>query len=366
MRYRIEKDTIGEKQVPAEAYYGIGSLRSKETFSITKHGLIRQMIKSFASIKKAAAKANGDVGLLDKEIANAISLSCDEILNGRLHGQFITDVIQGGSGNSMNVNANEVIANRANELLGGEKGKYDLVHPINHVNLNQNSRQVVITAGKLSTIRLTKKMIGEAKKLYNAYLDKINEYNLEKSDYQIGQELLTFADILDRDIKRVNAAILGLLDINVLHPSMMDSDSFEKKYIKYLAQFSGEPVKQAKNAVDNDQNIDAFIWVSSAIKTLISNLSKISNDLVILEKQDKVQIPQVDELSDPVVIEMVKQVSFYIMGNDLTIARAVEAGELESNIYLPIIYGCLFESINLLRRTIRIFREKTIEGLIIK
>ena len=142
MRYRIEKDVLGEKKVPAEAYYGIGSLRSKETYQITKRGIIRQMIKSFANIKKTAAKTNNDLGYLDKDVAYAIVLSCEEILNGRLHGQFITDLVQGGSGNSMNTNANEVIANRANELMGGEKGKYDLVSP-EDVNLNQDSYEVV-------------------------------------------------------------------------------------------------------------------------------------------------------------------------------------------------------------------------------
>ena len=155
MRYRIEKDYLGEKKVPAEAYYGIGSLRSKETYQITKHGIIRQMIKAFAYIKKAAAKTNQDLNFIEKESANAIMLSCDEILNGRLHGQFITDIVQGGSGRSMNANANEVIANRANELMGGEKGKYDLIS-VEMVDLNQNPNEIILWAGKLSIIRLTK------------------------------------------------------------------------------------------------------------------------------------------------------------------------------------------------------------------
>ena len=143
-------------QVPAEAYYGIQTLRGKNNFAITKRGLSRQMIKGLAAVKKAAANANADVGLLDADRARAISLSCDEILNGRLHGQFITDLIQGGAGTSMNMNANEVIANRAKEMLGGEKGKYDIVHPLDHVNCGQSTNDVVPTAGKIAAYRQTK------------------------------------------------------------------------------------------------------------------------------------------------------------------------------------------------------------------
>lgn len=171
MRYRFEEDSLGKVQIPAEAYYGIGAFRSKELFQITKHGLCRQMIKAFSVIKKSAAKANLDLGLLPADVAEAISLSCDEIINGRLHGQFVTDVIQGGSGASMNSNANEVIANRANEMLGGEKGKYNFVNP-KHVNLGQNTGDVVLLAGKITTIRLTKKLLAEAKNCTTRILTK--------------------------------------------------------------------------------------------------------------------------------------------------------------------------------------------------
>ena len=169
MRFRIEKDDLGERQVPAEAYYGIQTLRSRENFQISKRPISRQMIKALATVKKAAAKANYDAGFISKEVCNAIGLACDEILNGRLHGQFITDLVQGGAGTSMNMNANEVIANRANEMLGSEKGRYDKVHPINHVNFCQSANDVVPTAGKIATYRLSKKLIVEMKKLANAY-----------------------------------------------------------------------------------------------------------------------------------------------------------------------------------------------------
>lgn len=365
MRYRIERDELGEKKVPAQAYYGIGSLRSKETYQITKHGMIRQMIKSYANIKKTAAKTNSDFGLLDKEVANAIVLSCEEILNGRLHGQFITDVVQGGSGNSMNANANEVIANRANELMGGEKGKYDLVR-IEDVNLNQDSFEVVLIAGKLSMIRLTKKLLTEAKKLYNSFYGKIDEYNLSRyTDYSIGQQLHAFGTKIDRNMKRINAAISPLLEISVSARNLpAEQESlYVRKFIKYLVQHSGEAVHLTKNILDNKQNLDAFAWISASLKMLIADLSKLATDLELLEKSGKITIPDVDTAGHYVVFDMIKQVSFYIMGNNLTIARSVEAGKLEKNIYLPIIYACYFEMCNMIRRSMRVLRENVIENL---
>ena len=176
MRYRIEQDALGEKQISAEAYYGIHTLRGKENFDLTKRGINRQMIKALATIKKSAAFANFDMGNLDNEYAKAIGLSCDEILNGRLHGQFITDLIQGGGGIGMNMNANEIIANRANEMLGGTKGNYEYVHPLDHVNFGQSSNDDIQTAGKIAAIRMSKKLLVELKKLQNALNDKKEEY----------------------------------------------------------------------------------------------------------------------------------------------------------------------------------------------
>jgi aspartate ammonia-lyase len=364
MRYRIEKDYLGEKKVPAEAYYGIGSLRSKETYQITKHGIIRQMIKAFAYIKKAAAKTNQDLNFIEKESANAIMLSCDEILNGRLHGQFITDIVQGGSGRSMNANANEVIANRANELMGGEKGKYDLIS-VEMVDLNQNPNEIILWAGKLSIIRLTKKLLTEAKKLYNSYLVKINEYSL--TDEDIAHEFRAFGTNLDRNMKRINQALTSLLEISVT-ADMVDEDkrsSYVQKFAKNLAQYSGQALHLSKNILDNKRHLDPIAWVSTTLRMLASDLSKIATDIQIMDNQKRIEIPMVDSAGRYVVIEMIKQVSFYIMGNDMTVARAIEAGEEEENSFLPIIYACMFEMCNMIRRTMRTLREHVIEDLII-
>lgn len=366
MRYRTEKDGLGKKQIPAEAYYGIGSLRSKDTFQLSKHGLCRQMIKAIAIIKKAAAKANLDLQLITREVADAIVLSCDEILNGRLHGQFITDVVQGGSGASMNTNANEVIANRANEMLGGEKGKYNLVHPLRDVDFGQNSADVVLLAGKITTIRLVKKLLTETKKLHNSYYAKAEEYGSKRN--ATGLELAAFAGVLERDMKKIDTSALALHEISFHYAPEGEeyNEEYTNKFMKYLCAFSGENFVLARNGYDISRNLDSLLWMASALKIASVNLAKVAGDINILANSGKMIISQqITETQEPIVIDMVKQVSAYIMGNELTISRSIEAGELAGNAYFPIIFACMFEMINLLRRTSRIFREKVIEELVL-
>lgn len=363
MRYRLEKDQYGEKRVPLEAYFGAGAQRSKDLFQIAKHGLNRQMIKAFASIKKSAAKANNDCGNIDASVENAISLACDELLNGRLHGQFITDLVQGGSGIAMNMNANEVIANRANELLGGEKGKYDKVHPENHVNLNQDSINVVLMASKFSTVRLIKKLITETKKLLTSINEKVNEYELGKGAYSFGQEILALASNLERDMKRVSSSLTNLLEVNVTIPNVISEDDvFTKKYIKYLSQFIGENIKQIKNPIVFERSLDDVSQASASLKSMMSNVAKGAGDLLLLHEKGRLKLDD-DAI---MTIEVIKQISFYVMGNDLTIQRSVESGELDKNIYIPIIFACIFEMINMIRRAIRVYKESTIQTLVIE
>lgn len=375
MRYRLEKDKIGELKLPAEAYYGIHTGRSKETFALTKHGLNRQMIKALSNIKKSAAKTNYQIGLLDKKVSEAIILSCDEILNGRLHGQFITDLIQGGSGVSMNMNANEVLANRSNEMLGGKKGVYDLVHPINDVNLNQSSAEVVLLAGKMTSIKLIKKLLTEAKKLSNSYGSLISNMKSQKDDqFSIVNEFKAFKNSLDRDIKKVDKSLEYFHEISIgssyFETKKRVEGNYIKLFIKNLNDYIGENFIQSKEIIDNSRNLDCFVIASSALRNLVINLSKSSFDMRKMIEDKKISIPQVYETMtsgeiNPVVLEMVNQISFYVMGNDITIARSVEAGVYEKNIYLPMIFACLFEMINLSRRTIRTLREKVVDGIII-
>ncbi|MFA5543392.1 MAG: aspartate ammonia-lyase [Bacilli bacterium] len=387
MRFRIEKDDLGERQVPAEAYYGIQTLRSRENFQISKRPISRQMIKGLATVKKAAAKANYDAGYISKDVCNAIGLACDEILNGRLHGQFITDLVQGGAGTSMNMNANEVIANRANEMLGSEKGKYDKVHPINHVNFCQSANDVVPTAGKIATYRLSKKLIVEMKKLVNAYYDKAKEYEnvitiskthlLDSVPMTFGQLFNALASSVERDIKKIEYAMSSLLEINiggtVIGTGLNADTTYYKKVAKYISQYTGENFKQAKNMVDATRHLDAFAWLSSAIKTFALNINKHATDLRLMDAVfNSIILPKVQPGStinpgkiNPVIPEMIHQVVLYMQGNDLTICNAVANGDMELNVNLPIILACLFENINFIRRAVRTLREKAIEGLVV-
>lgn len=389
MRYRIEKDLLGQKQVPAEAYYGIETLRGKENFEITKRGICRQMIKALAIVKKSAAKANMDASNIDDSVGKAIMLACDEILNGRLHGQFVTDLIQGGAGTSMNMNANEVIANRANELLGGRKGIYNFVHPNDHVNFGQSTNDVIQTAGKIAVVKQLKKLQVELKKLYNSYLNKTDEFKdviimgrthlQEALPLRLGQEFNAYASVLNRDMKRIDSAIDALLEVNMgataIGTSLNANEKYRKKVIYYLNKFSGEDIRPAKDLIDATRNFDTFGQVSSALKLLATNLSKTASDLRLMASTgingySEITLPHVQPGSsimpgkyNPVVPEMINQVCFYVIGLDVTITKAIEAGQLELNVFGPIILMSLFEQITTLRRGARTFNNLAISGI---
>lgn len=385
MKVRIEKDELGIKEIPYEAYYGIQTLRSKENFDIVQKPISRNMIKALAIIKKAAARANYDAGLISKEVSDAIALASDEILNGRLHGQFITDLIQGGAGTSINMNANEVIANRANEMLGGKKGEYNFVHPIDHVNLSQSTNDVMPTAGKIAAIKLTKKLLVEMKKLANAYGNlekKFKDVIVVSKTHLQDSVLITFGQIfkaiknsVERDMKNIENAIMELNEVNmggtIVGTGVSADPKYSKNIIKYLADFSGEPIVRAKDLVDNTRHITCFSNLSKCIMNFALNVHKNANDLRLMSCCYKtVVLPEIQSGSaaapgkiNPVVPEMLVQVVYYMEGNDLTISRSVAGGDMEFNTNMPIIFACLFENLQFIRRAITTLKEKCLEGL---
>lgn len=376
MRYRIETDSLGEIKIPAEAYYGINTARSANNFAITKRSINRQMIKSLTIVKKAAAKANMDALEISPEVAEAIIASCDEILNGRLHGQFITDLIQGGAGYSMNMNANEVIANRANEMLGGSKGTYEFVHPLDHVNLNQTINDVIPTASKIALTKQIKKLQVELKKLKDTFSSKAKELLNAELD-ELGKMFNASSSALTRDLKRLDQAIASLSELNmgaqILGENNIVNQKYAKKIVYYINKYSGEEFEKAKDLVDATRNFDAYVYTSSVLKILATNLSKIATDFMScmaysLYGVDKLNIPLIQEnpkkhFMNFETLDVVKQISFFVEGLDLTITKACSSTFLEMNIFCPVVLMSLFDQLSSLRRGVRSFKEELLDKI---
>ena len=376
MRIRKETDSFGEVELPQDVYYGISTYRDHDNVQIFKKSISRQMIKGLAVVKKAAAKANLDAGLIEADKAKVIMLSCDEIFNGRLHGQFIVDLIQGGSGAGMNMNANEVIANRANEMKGYQRGDYSYIHPKNDVNMNQKVSSVIPICGKIASIRLTKKLLTELKKLYNCFLDKAKEAEAKGS--KVSDEFKAMAANVQRSYKKIDESLDGLLTIHMDKELLQSEDpqliKFYKKWVFYIGKYTSEDFVLAKDSSDTFQDIEALYYLSSNLEILATNLSKIANNLLFLSSSfeyvnNAIDLPEIDNYSENVyqdqILEVVQQVALYVYGTATTISEAVERTYLKSHAYKPIILLSLFEMETILRRTIRTFREKVIEGIII-
>lgn len=389
MDYRLENDSIGTKDVPQNAYYGVQSLRASENFRITGLFMHPEIIKSLAYIKKAAAITNMEAGALDKKVANAIIQACDEILDGKFHQDFIVDPIQGGAGTSLNMNANETIANRAIEILGGEKGDYSIVHPNDHVNYGQSTNDVIPTAGKMTSIRLLEKAQKELRRLVEAFQSKAKEFDhiikMGRTQLQdavpirLGQEFHAYATAILRDIRRMERAMDEMRTVNLGGTAIGTAINADALYLKQvvpkLSEISGISFKQAEDLIDATQNLDAFVAVSGAVKACAVNLSKISNDLRLLSSGPRtgfgeINLPAKQNGSsimpgkvNPVIPEVVNQVAFNIIGNDVTITMAAEAGQMELNAFEPIIFYCLFQSIDTLTSAVKTFIDNCVVGI---
>lgn len=387
--FRIESDSIGSKQVPESAYFGVQSLRGAENFNITGQKLHSDFIKSLAQLKKASAIANERVGLLDEKIEKAIVQACEEIENGELHDEFIVDPIQGGAGTSFNMNANEVIANRAIEILGGKKGDYSIVHPNDHVNMGQSTNDVIPTAGKITLLKILPKAIEQLIRLDRALIEKSEEFDdvikMGRTQMQdavpirLGQEFKAYSSVVKRDIKRLEKVQDELRTVNMGGTAIGTGINADQIYLKLIVpainSITDLNLKQADDLVDSTQNLDCFVAVSGAIKTCAVNLSKISNDLRLMSSGPRtgfgeINLPPKQNGSsimpgkvNPVIPEVVSQIAFNIIGNDITITMAAEAGQLELNAFEPIIFYKLFESIETLANGINTFVVNCITGI---
>lgn len=385
----MEHDSIGALNVPAEAYYGVQSMRAATNFQITHRPLHPVLIDGIVMVKKAAAITNEKSGKLDQRIAQAIIKACDEILDGKLRDQFIVDAIQGGAGTSANMNANEVIANRAIEILGGTKGNYSIVHPNDHVNMSQSTNDVIPTAGKLTVLKLLPQTINELEKLEKAMETKEAEFDdilkMGRTQLQdavpmrLGQSFGAFAHVLKRDIKRLKNVMDEMKVLNIGATAIgtaINVDPYYLANISYeLSKVAGISLKQAADLIDATQNLDGFVSVSGVLKTCAVDISKISNDLRLMSSGPRTGLSEINLPArqngssimpgkiNPVIPEVVSQVAYLIIGHDYTITMAAEAGQLELNAFEPVLFHHLFESIDTLKEAAATLTKHCITGI---
>ncbi|MDT3694908.1 MAG: aspartate ammonia-lyase [Ignavibacterium sp.] len=390
-RTRNEHDLLGNREVPHEYYYGVQTLRALENFNISGVTLdfYPVLIEALAMVKKAAAKANYDLGLLSKPISGAIVQACDEIINGKLHSHFVVDMIQGGAGTSTNMNANEVIANRALEILGYEKGDYKYCHPNNHVNLSQSTNDAYPTAVKIALINSKKKLVEVLQELIESFRKKADEFSgiikMGRTQLQdavpmtLGQEFEAYAVMLNEEVKRLEQNAKLFLEVNMgataIGTGINSHPDYSAKVVTHLREATGLDIVLAENLVEATQDTGAFIMFSSAVKRLAVKLSKISNDLRLLSSGprtgiNEINLPPMQPGSsimpgkvNPVIPEVVTQIAFKVIGNDLVVTLAAEGGQLELNVFEPVIVQSLFESIEMLKNGMMTLKVRCIDGI---
>ncbi|MED3552376.1 aspartate ammonia-lyase [Cytobacillus praedii] len=387
--YRIEKDFLGEKHVPIEAYYGIQTLRAVENFPITGYKLDKDLIIAMAIVKKAAALANADVGRLYKGKAEVICQAADEIITGKWHDHFLVDPIQGGAGTSINMNTNEVIANRGLELLGKEKGEYFHLNPNIDVNMAQSTNDAFPTAIHIAVYRALEALLATMKEMKATFSVKADEFDSvikmgrthlqDAVPIRLGQEFRAYTNVIDRDIKRIERSKDNLLEVNMgataVGTGLNADPNYIEKVVKYLAEISGIPVVPADNLVDATQNTDAYVEVSASLKICMVNMSKIANDLRLMASGPRAGLYEINLPArqpgssimpgkvNPVMPEVINQIAFQVIGNDHTISLASEAGQFELNVMEPVLLFNLLQSISIMNNGFRVFSNFCISGI---
>ncbi|KQO17922.1 aspartate ammonia-lyase [Paenibacillus sp. Leaf72] len=389
MSVRIEHDFLGEKAVPAEAYYGIQTLRATENFPVTGTPVSPHLMTALAEIKKASALANMETGMLPKTIGSAIVQAAEEAAAGKLSAHFIVDAIQGGAGTSINMNMNEVLANRALEWLGKRKGDYFHCSPNNHVNMSQSTNDTVPTAIRIAAYRLAEPLLAAVAALEAGFARKAEEFDdvlkmgrthlQDAVPIRMGQEFGAYSRVIGRDLARITAAAAGLLTVNLGATAVGTGLNANLKYselaVRNLIEQTGLPLTAADDLVDATQNTDAFTALSAALKIMAVNLSKICNDLRLMASGPRaglgeIQFPPKQPGSsimpgkvNPVMAEMVNQIAFQVIGNDHTICLAAEAGQLELNVMGPVLAHNLLQSLLILRNGLNVFLREAVEGI---
>ncbi|TDT97307.1 aspartate ammonia-lyase [Streptomyces sp. 846.5] len=388
---RVEHDMLGDKEVPADAYYGVHTVRAVENFAITGSTIAQfpELIASLAAVKQAAATANRDLGLLPGDIAEAVITACQEIRARALADQFVVDPIQGGAGTSTNMNANEVIANRALEILGHPRGHYEVIHPLDHVNLGQSTNDVYPTAVRLALVTSLRRFGDCLGNLADIFAAKAAEFSdilkMGRTQLQdavpmtLGQEFTTYAVMIEEDRQRLAEAAALLLESNLGGTAIGTSINGHPRYAElacaHLAEISGEPVRAAGNFIEATQDCGAFVQLSGVLKRVAVKLSKTCNDLRLTSSGPtvglgEINLPPVQAGSsimpgkvNPVIPEVVNQVAFEVIGNDLTVTMAAEAGQLQLNAFEPVIAYSLLRSLTHMRAACDALATRCIPGI---
>jgi aspartate ammonia-lyase len=388
---RLEHDSLGAVEVPADAYFGVHTLRAQRNFPISGMTVSTypDFVNALAAVKQAAATANHRLGLLDEERANAITAACAEIRNGALHDQFVVDVIQGGAGTSTNMNANEVIANRALELLGARRGDYGRIDPLAHVNLSQSTNDVYPTAIKVALQTQIAALHTTLLAVVAAFEGKAEEFRsvlkMGRTQLQdavpmtLGQEFGTYAVMVAEDAERLLEAARLVSEINLGGTAIGTGLNAHPRYAELvcanLCEITGFSLSTARDLVEATQDVGAFVQVSGVLKRTALKLSKICNDLRLLSSGprsgfNEINLPAVQSGSsimpgkvNPVIPEAVNQVAYEVVGNDVTITMAAEAGQLQLNAFEPIIAHSLFQSLAHLGAACRILIARCIGGI---
>lgn len=386
---REEKDLLGALGVPANVYYGIQTMRALNNFPISGYRLQPAMIRALGLVKKACAQANMDAGLLAEDIARAIIEAADEVAAGKLNDEFPVDPIQGGAGTSINMNANEVIANRALEMLGHPRGRYDVVHPNGHVNMSQSTNDVIPTAFRIALLDMLQPAIAALEQLGKSLAAKADEFagilKVGRTHLQdavpmyLGQEFRAYSLVTMRHASRLRTAAEGLLTVNLgataVGTGLNAPPEYAARAVALLKEWTGYNVRQADDLVDGTQNVDVLVAVSGELRATALSLSKIASDLRLMASGPRagfgeIVLPAVQPGSsimpgkvNPVMAELMNQVAFQIQGNDLVVGLAAQHGQLELNVMAPVLMHNLFESVHMLGNAARVFAEQCIDGI---